>query len=165
MAGTGKVVVTDADISEEDETVEQALYTWSTLQTEPCRYNVWQSVYFQLKNLGYPDANAPEGESMRRRQNRLKKMYQEIQLEVHGKVLDSLKIVEDTEDPPARSVEQPLGPAVYEMDGGDTPRDQVNDERFSPDRDLAIPAVSQAWEEGMRRDNETETSEHLSERL
>ena len=148
MTGRGSVIISGDDLQEGDEYLEQALFTWSA-NNEACRYNTWQSVFFQLQNMGYTDINAPSDETQRERQKRMKRLYREIQLEVHGAVYDSLDISSDAgmDPPPGRSDgSQPpfqSGPQIFDMDRADTPRDLGHFESYSPDQEVAIVAVAQ----------------------
>ncbi len=86
-----------------DGTVGMALQLWSS-KNGPVTYNDWQSVYFQLIKAGFEDEEAVgdilplhpacTGEVTgvdvdnlsfnRRRQNRISRMYRDIQMEIHG---------------------------------------------------------------------------------
>ncbi len=95
MATGNRIVVDPEHVEGGDGTVGMALRLWSS-KNGPVTYNDWQSVFFQLIKAGFEDAEAsevplhPEGAILapadfnRRRQNRISRMYRNIQTEIHG---------------------------------------------------------------------------------
>ena len=95
MATGNRIVVNPEHVTGGDGTVGVALRLWSS-KNGPVTYNDWQSVYFQLIRAGFEDAEASEvplhpdagtltpADFNRRRQNRISRMYRNIQTEIHG---------------------------------------------------------------------------------
>ena len=84
MATSERVVINPDHLEGGDGTVAMALQLWSS-RNGPVKYNVWQSLYFQLCRDGYVDATAPgEAEDQAQRQTRIRALQAQIQEELHG---------------------------------------------------------------------------------
>ena len=84
MASSERVVINPDHLLSGDGSLRTALWLWSS-RNEPILLNKWQSLYFGLiRDHGYSDEEAAAGESAADRQVRMKRLYTEIQSEVHG---------------------------------------------------------------------------------
>ena len=84
MATSERVVINPDHLEGGDGTVAMALQLWSS-RNGPVKYNVWQSLYFQLCRDGYVDATAPgEAEDQAQRQTRIRALQAQIQEVLHG---------------------------------------------------------------------------------
>ena len=83
MAVSEKVTIDPEHLIGGDGTVSAALALWSS-RNGPVKYNTWQSLFFKLIKDGYRDETKVEGESSASRQGRIRKLYEDIQVELHG---------------------------------------------------------------------------------
>ena len=84
MAAGQKAEVEASDIEGHDGTLETALVAW-TGKRGPVVYNKWQSAYFRLiREFGFADEKAPQGEDPTARQRRMLVYYDEMQTDMFG---------------------------------------------------------------------------------
>ena len=83
MASSEKVVMNLEDFEGSDGTVRHAMDIWSA-RRGPINYNQWQSLYFGLVRSGFKDTEAVEDEGQSALQDRIRRMYRDIQSEHHG---------------------------------------------------------------------------------
>ena len=99
MASSQTVVVDPAHLDGGDGTVEMALQLFSS-RNEPMTYNQWQSLYFQLRNIGYPILEGVEPSDSNALQSRMKELYQEVQEEIHGPDFRALAVMKKAKATP-----------------------------------------------------------------
>ena len=104
MASSEKVVMNLEDFEGSDGTVRHAMDIWSA-RRGPVKYNQWQSLYFGLVRSGFKDSEAVEDEDQSALQDRIRKMYREIQSEHHGSDHAVQATIESRPMSPAEPVE------------------------------------------------------------
>ena len=89
MASSGSVTIDITHLREGDGSLKMALELWS-IRNGPAPYNQWQSVYNELlREHGYKDEYWVQRKQLatdlpKERQARIRKLYNEIQAELHG---------------------------------------------------------------------------------
>ena len=172
MAAGLKAEVEASDIEGHDGTLETALVAW-TGNRGPVVYNKWQSAYFRLlREWGFVDEKAPQGEDPTARQKRMLVYYDEMQTDMFGsdhrvqatkrQRSSGAQNQQDGGGPaPALQVavrpeDQPERHEIY------TPKQLENEiesqaEEESPEWLLAMPEAERAWEEWMAGDSDEES--------
>ena len=188
MALSERAAVNPEDLRGTDGTVRRALELWSC-RNGPVPYNAWQSVFFELiRDHDAQDEGKEPGETQAAKQKRIRKLYNEIQEELHGpdhlaEALLQKRRGEVTGREVVVAQDQRMNPAMGEVQGRDTARDLPNAaEEFSmmtprvsprgdsmvpgensPDRLLCLPQAEIAWEEDGA--THTEATAECEERL
>ena len=97
MASKGKVRIERSQLETGDGTLGNALELWLA-QNGPVKYNAFMSLYFGLiRDLKYKDEMAPEAESQRAKQARMKAKYEEIQTNLYGANHVALAVMKELE--------------------------------------------------------------------
>ena len=127
MTTKGQTVVVNPDHLEGgDGSVRMAMHLWSG-ENDAVLYNDWQSVYWQLRRMGYTDPEQTQQESQQAFHDRLKEWYKDIQSSVHG---DGFKMlaVQSAQRKQEKSAlgGRPLGSgAQLRLQGGPVPKRQA----------------------------------------
>ena len=156
MALSGKVTINPEHLQGGNGTLHRALELWSC-RNGPVQYNTWQSVFFGLiRDHGYKDEGAVDGETSSQRQKRIRTEYNEIHLSIHGP--DYLAAALLSQKSERETVEQGTRPednegwttgALVETGRGLETPPGLTPEKLgeSPDWFLQDPEAEKAWDE------------------
>ena len=172
MAAGQKAEIEESDIEGHDGTLETALVAW-TGKRGPVVYNKWQSAYFRLiREFGFADEKAPQGEDPTARQKRMLVYYDEMQTDMFGSdhrvqatkrqrssgaqnqqdgggSALALQVAVRPEDQPERH--EIYTPKQLDLESEGQPEEE------SPEWLLALPEAERVWDKWMAGDSDEES--------